>query len=123
MDERLRRQAGADRRRVGGAGRCGRGDGAGDAARPAVLGAAVTGFTTKIGCAAGDRERLTLNRWIRTSVALDAVFDVDAALRDPGHPDRMLPRYGSGDHLHPGDASYQKMAHTVDLAVLLRGWG
>jgi hypothetical protein len=56
-------------------------------------------------------------------VALDAVFDFDAALRDPGHPDRMLPRYDSGDHLHPRDASYQKMAHAVNLAVLLRGRG
>jgi lysophospholipase L1-like esterase len=32
----------------------------------------------------------------------------------------MLPQYDGGDHLHPGDAGYQKMADTVDLTILLR---
>jgi lysophospholipase L1-like esterase len=73
------------------------------------------------GSAAGERERQALNAWIRTSGAFDAVFDFDAALRDPAQPDRMLPIYDSGDHLHPGDAGYCKMAETVDLRVLLRG--
>jgi lysophospholipase L1-like esterase len=73
------------------------------------------------GTAAGERERQLLNRWIRTGGAFDAVFDFDRALRDPSHPDRMLPRYDSGDHLHPGDAGYEAMAATVDLGVLLRG--
>ena len=71
------------------------------------------------GTAAGERQRQLLNRWIRTSGAFDAVFDFDRALRDPKHPDRMLPKYDSGDHLHPGDAGYRKMAETVDLRVLL----
>ena len=31
----------------------------------------------------------------------------------------MLPQYDSGDHLHPSDAGYQKMAATVNLALLL----
>jgi len=73
------------------------------------------------GTAAGELQRQLLNHWIRTSGAFDAVFDFDKAIRDPRHPDRMLPRYDSGDHLHPGDLGYQKMAATVDLAVLLRG--
>jgi lysophospholipase L1-like esterase len=73
------------------------------------------------GTAAGERERQALNHWIRTSGAFDAVFDFDAALRDPAQPDRMLPVYDSGDHLHPGDAGYRKMAETVNLGVLLRG--
>jgi lysophospholipase L1-like esterase len=29
----------------------------------------------------------------------------------------MLPRYDSGDHLHPNDAGYAAMADTVDLAL------
>ena len=73
------------------------------------------------GTAYGERQRQALNAWIRTSGAFDGVFDFDAALRDPQHPDRMLPRYDGGDHLHPGDAGYRRMAATVDLHALL--WG
>ncbi len=72
------------------------------------------------GSPAGERQRQRLNHWIRTSGAFDAVFDFDRALRDPAQPDRLLPQYDSGDHLHPGDAGYRKMADTVDLAILLR---
>jgi lysophospholipase L1-like esterase len=72
------------------------------------------------GTAAGEQQRQKLNHWIRTSGAFDAVFDFDKAVRDPQHPDRMLPQYDSGDHLHPGDAGYQKMAEAVDLGVLLQ---
>ena len=72
------------------------------------------------GTPAGERQRQRLNTWIRTSGAFDAVFDFDRALRDPAHPDRLLPAYDSGDHLHPGDAGYRRMAGTVDLRVLLR---
>ena len=71
------------------------------------------------GTAAGEQQRQKLNRWIRTSGAFDGVFDFDKAVRDPQHPDRMLPQYDSGDHLHPGDVGYQKMAEAVDLGVLL----
>jgi len=73
------------------------------------------------GTAAGERQRQLLNHWIRSSGAFDGVFDFDRALRDPQHPDRMLPAYDSGDHLHPGDAGYQRMAATVDLGALLHG--
>jgi lysophospholipase L1-like esterase len=69
----------------------------------------------------GELQRQLLNQWIRTSGAFDAVFDFDKAIRDPTDPSRMLPQYDSGDHLHPNDAGYQKMAGTVDLAVILRG--
>jgi lysophospholipase L1-like esterase len=73
------------------------------------------------GTAAGELQRQLLNHWIRTSGAFDAVFDFDKAIRDPQHPDRMLPQYDSGDHLHPNDAGYQKMAATVNLVLLLHG--
>ncbi|HYJ74319.1 MAG TPA: SGNH/GDSL hydrolase family protein [Kineosporiaceae bacterium] len=72
------------------------------------------------GTAAGERERQKLNHWIRTSGAFDAVFDFDRALRDPKDPTRLLPVYDSGDHLHPSDAGYRRMAEAVDLRVLLR---
>jgi lysophospholipase L1-like esterase len=73
------------------------------------------------GTPAGERQRQLLNDWIRTSGAFDAVFDFDKALRDPQQKDRMLPQYDSGDHLHPGDQGYKKMASTVRLRVLLAG--
>ncbi|MGA5700115.1 SGNH/GDSL hydrolase family protein [Peterkaempfera bronchialis] len=61
--------------------------------------------------------RQTVNRWIRTSGAYDAVIDFDAALRDPRHPDRLLARYDSGDHLHPNDAGTSAMAAAVPLRL------
>jgi lysophospholipase L1-like esterase len=61
--------------------------------------------------------RQTVNQWIRTSGAFDAVIDFDAVLRDPDHPSRLLPRYASKDHLHPNDAGYRAMAEAIDLAV------
>lgn len=63
-----------------------------------------------------DVEREALNKWIRTSHAFDGVIDFDKAIRDPNHPERMLPKYDSGDHLHPNDAGYQAMARAINLA-------
>jgi lysophospholipase L1-like esterase len=56
-----------------------------------------------------------VNQFIRTSGVFDAVVDFDAAVRDPADPQRMLPAYDSGDHLHPGDAGYERMAAAVRL--------
>jgi lysophospholipase L1-like esterase len=39
-------------------------------------------------------------------------------LADPAHPRRLLPRYDSGDHLHPSDAGYAAMAQAIDLKQL-----
>ncbi|MES1254493.1 MAG: SGNH/GDSL hydrolase family protein [Acidobacteriota bacterium] len=64
----------------------------------------------------GERKRLALNQWIRTSGAFDGVVDFDAALRDPNRPDAVLPRYDSGDHLHPNDAGYKAMADAIDVS-------
>jgi hypothetical protein len=58
----------------------------------------------------GEAKRQALNAWIRDNDAFDAVIDFEAALRDPGHPTRMLPRWDSGDHLHPNNLGYRKMA-------------
>jgi len=68
--------------------------------------------------AASEADRQALNQWIRTSGMFDAVVDFDKAIRDPAHPDRMVPAYDSGDHLHPSVAGYKVMGDAVDLEVL-----
>jgi len=84
------------------------------------FGGSNTRYGGNYGTATGDRERQKLNQWIRSRGAFDAVFDFDRALRDPADPTRLLPVYDSGDHLHPSDAGYRRMADAVDLHVLLR---
>jgi lysophospholipase L1-like esterase len=76
-------------------------------------------FDGDYGTAFGERQRQELNRWIRTSGAFDGVIDFDAAVADPANPERMLPLYDSGDHLHPGDAGYAAMANAIPLRQLL----
>jgi lysophospholipase L1-like esterase len=65
----------------------------------------------------GEAKRQALNAWIRDNGVFDAVIDFDAALRDPHHPARTLPRWDSGDHLHPNDLGYRHMADSIDLAL------
>ncbi|HEX8403217.1 MAG TPA: SGNH/GDSL hydrolase family protein, partial [Duganella sp.] len=65
---------------------------------------------------AKDAVRRQVNQWIKESGEFDAVADFDALLCDPARPARLLPRYGSGDHLHPGDAGYEAMAKEVARA-------
>jgi lysophospholipase L1-like esterase len=62
-------------------------------------------------------KRKAINEWIRTSHAFDGVIDFDQAVRDPNHPDRMLPAYDGGDHLHPSDAGYKAMADSIPLSL------
>ena len=64
-----------------------------------------------------EEARRTVNAFIRTGGAFDAVIDFDAALRDPAHPDRLLPDADSGDHLHPNETGYRMMAAAVDLGL------
>ncbi len=65
----------------------------------------------------GEETRQEVNEWIRTSGEFDAVIDFDKTLRDPDDPAKYLAKYDSGDHLHPNDAGYKKMADTVDLSI------
>lgn len=67
--------------------------------------------------AEAEATRQALNAWIRDNGVFDAVIDFEAALRDPGHPTRTLPRWDSGDHLHPNDLGYRHMADSIDLAL------
>jgi lysophospholipase L1-like esterase len=65
----------------------------------------------------GEAIRQAANRWIRTSGAFDAVFDFDAATRDPKTPGRFRPEADSPDLPHPGDAGYKLMADSIDVRV------
>ena len=69
----------------------------------------------------GEEKRQTVNHFIRESGEFDGVFDFDEAIQDPENPKRLLPKYDSGDNLHPSDAGYQEMAQTVDLEALSGG--
>ncbi|MFW6690624.1 SGNH/GDSL hydrolase family protein [Streptomyces sp. MAR4 CNX-425] len=66
----------------------------------------------------GEAKRDALNEWIRTSGTYDEVVDLDRVLADPADPDRLLPAYDSGDHLHPSDAGYRAMAEAARAATL-----
>jgi lysophospholipase L1-like esterase len=67
--------------------------------------------------AAVDADRRAINDWIRAPGHFDGVVDFDRAIRDPAHPERLLPAYDSGDHLHPSNAGYAAMAKAVPLMV------
>jgi len=71
--------------------------------------------------AARERVRRAVNDWMRASGEFDALLDVEAALRDPARPTRVLPAYDSGDHLHPSDAGYQAIANAMPLAPFIAG--
>jgi lysophospholipase L1-like esterase len=68
--------------------------------------------------AATEGDRLAVNAWIRAPGHFDALVDFDAALRDPQHPDSLLARYDSGDHLHPSPEGYRVMAQSVPLSFV-----
>jgi lysophospholipase L1-like esterase len=87
----------------------------------AIFGATLTPYEgANYWTAEGEATRKAVNEWIRTSGAYDAVFDFDAATRDPKQPARMLPQYHVGDFLHPNSAGYKAMAAAVDLKVFER---
>jgi lysophospholipase L1-like esterase len=63
---------------------------------------------------AGEQIREAVNEWIRSSSVFDAVIDFDQITRDPANPTMFDPVVDSGDHLHPGDAGYERMGSAVD---------
>ncbi|WP_188193954.1 SGNH/GDSL hydrolase family protein [Nonomuraea sp. SYSU D8015] len=70
----------------------------------------------------GHREtaRQTVNEWIRTSGAFDAVIDFDRAVRDPADPRRLSAPYDVGDGLHLSPAGYKALADAVPARLLHR---
>ena len=66
---------------------------------------------------AGEQTRMTVNQWIRSGGAFDAVVDFEAATSDPEHPKQLRAGFNDGDHLHPNDAGYEAMANAIDLSI------
>jgi lysophospholipase L1-like esterase len=85
-----------------------------------VFGATMTPYGGNVGTFTDDGEavRQAVNEWIRTSGAFDGVFDFDAVVRDPEHPERFREDMQTGDFLHPNAAGYKAMAAAIDLSAL-----
>lgn len=64
-----------------------------------------------------EADRQAVNQWIRAAGHFDAVVDFDSVVRDPQHPDRLLPTFDCGDHLHPSPAGYKAMGEAIPLAL------
>jgi lysophospholipase L1-like esterase len=83
-----------------------------------IFGATLTPYQgARYFSAQGEQMREALNQWIRTTTVFDGVIDFDKAVADPDNPKVFAPAYDSGDHLHPGDAGYRKMADSIDLSL------
>ncbi|MEV1081870.1 SGNH/GDSL hydrolase family protein [Streptomyces sp. NPDC050211] len=67
---------------------------------------------------AAEAVRQEVNQFIRSGGEFDAVTDFDRVLRSPYDPERILPFFDNGDHLHPNDKGMQAMADAVDLDSL-----
>jgi lysophospholipase L1-like esterase len=67
-----------------------------------------------------EADRQSVNEWIRAAGHFDAVIDFDRVVGDPEHPDRLLPAYDCGDHLHPSPAGYKAMGESIPLDLFVR---
>lgn len=65
-----------------------------------------------------DELRCAVNDWMRTTDEADGCIDFDRAVCDPQHPAAFGEGYDSGDHLHPSQAAYKRMAEEVPEEVL-----
>lgn len=85
-----------------------------------VFGATITPFTGSDYYHPGpltEADRQAVNRWIRAPGHFDAAIDFDSIIRDPPDPDRLMPAFDSGDHLHPSPAGYRAMGEGVPLSL------
>jgi len=64
-----------------------------------------------------EADRQAVNAWILTPGHFDSVIDFDAVVRDPQHPNRLLPAFDCGDHLHPSPAGYKAMGELIPLSL------
>jgi len=67
--------------------------------------------------ASTEADRQAVNQWIRTPGHFDSVIDFDKVVRDSKQPDRLLPAYDCGDHLHPNPPGYRAMGNAVPLSL------
>lgn len=87
-----------------------------------VIGATITPFAGSDYYhpdAAIERDREAVNAWIRAAGHFDAVLDFDKVVRDPAHPEQLLPAYDCGDHLHPNPKGYRALGESVPLTLFL----
>ncbi|HEY6446826.1 MAG TPA: SGNH/GDSL hydrolase family protein [Acidobacteriaceae bacterium] len=85
-----------------------------------VIGATITPFAGSDFYhpgAATEADRQAVNAWIRAPGHFDSVLDFDQVVRDPSQPDRLLPAYDCGDHLHPNPAGYKAIGDAVPLSL------
>ena len=85
-----------------------------------VIGATITPYTGSDYYHPGpqdEADRQAINAWIRMPGHFDAVVDFDAVVRDPAQPDRLLPKYDCGDHLHPSPAGYKAIGDSITLSL------
>ena len=68
----------------------------------------------------GEVVRQSVNQWIRTSGAFDAVIDFDALMRDPSDPKKLRPEFDPGDHVHPDDKGNARMAEAIDVSIFIK---
>jgi lysophospholipase L1-like esterase len=84
-----------------------------------VVGATLMPFGGHRGYEPGlENVRQAVNEQIRDGKVFDEFVDFDRALRDPYDPRKLRGEYDSGDHLHPSDSGYRKMAETFNLTHL-----
>ncbi|MFF8634404.1 SGNH/GDSL hydrolase family protein [Streptomyces pilosus] len=84
-----------------------------------VVGATLMPFRGHRGYSeAREAVRQRINAEIRAGDVFDEVVDFDAAVRDPYDPGRLWGAYDSGDHLHPSDRGYVRMAKEFELRLL-----
>lgn len=64
-----------------------------------------------------EADRQAINAWIRMPGHYDAVLDFDHIVADPANPARLLPKFDSGDHIHPNAMAYHAIADSIPLAL------
>ncbi len=85
-----------------------------------VIGATITPYVGSDyyhPAAQSEADRQAVNQWIRGEGHFDVVLDFDSVVRDHRQPDRLLPTYDCGDHLHPSPAGYKAMGESIPLAL------
>jgi len=88
-----------------------------------IYGATITpyqGFTFYHATATNEVDRQKINAWIRTAGHFDAVLDFDKIVADPANPARLLPKFDSGDHIHPNQAAYHAIAEGIPLSLFAK---
>ncbi|SDF93199.1 SGNH/GDSL hydrolase family protein [Terriglobus roseus] len=88
-----------------------------------IYGATITpyqGFIFYHPTATNEADRQKINAWIRASGHFDAVLDFDKIVADPADPARLLPKFDSGDHIHPNQSAYHAIAESIPLSLFAK---